>query len=70
VTVVTPLVKEFTFPITLLDMCCMPVTIEAAKAEPGNPPPRPPEVDGMLAVDTLPPLWLQVGSYRPHHIGT
>ena len=46
VTFVTPLVKEFKLPMTLLDMVWMPPTTEAAKFAPGSDPEdRPP--DGM-----------------------
>ena len=55
VTLVTPLVKVLRLPITPLEKFCMPETIDAAKAEPGNPL-RPPEALGMLGEANPPPV--------------
>ena len=44
----TPVVKVFTSPSTLLEKPCTPVTIDAARADPGRLT-RPPEVPGELA---------------------
>jgi hypothetical protein len=52
---VTPLVKVLRLPITPLEKFCMPDTIDAAKAEPGNPL-RPPEALGRLGEANPPPV--------------
>ncbi len=74
---VTLLVKSFRLPTTFSEKPCTPVTIDAAKSEPGSWGMEDAKLlpgaddDGVpKGLDAAVAGLLYEGSYRPHHIGT
>ena len=74
---VTPLVNDVRSPTTLLEKFWIPPTMDAAKSAPGRvgiemlPPPEDPwaDVDGTVLGPSIDGVD-QVGSNRPHQVGT